>query len=130
MDKIPNNMATFTQVLNSLKCLLVKDFGNLIKTITKGLTINTRQYKALHHQPKGITTNCMINKTAITTISHTDKYTLVGFKPHLIGKVVQPNFSSPSISSKSLSASLTKVRIKAKALYNKVSFANLKLAIT
>ena len=61
-----------------------------------------------------------------TTINQTATYTFVGINPHTIGKVLHPNFSSPSISSISFNASLTNVKINAKAAYNNINLKNLK----
>ena len=122
-------MATLIQKLKAVKSWLVKDFGNLIKTHTKGANINTKQYNTLGHQPKGKTYNWMIANVMTTTINQTATYTLVGIKPHTMGKVLHPNFSSPSISSISFNASLTNVKINAKAAYNNINLKNLKFTV-
>ena len=92
MDNIPDNIAILIYKLNCLKSVLEYDFFSRDKTNTSGEIINAIQYKIPDQKPKGITYSIKKNKHPITTINHTLIYTLVGFNPQTMGRVLHPNF--------------------------------------
>src|SRR3982751_2450731 len=81
----------------------------------------------LHHQRKCIAYTCSITNALTSTMIQTAVNTFVAGIPQTMGIVLQPYFSSPSISSISFITSLINEMMKAKLAYTIANLNNLEI---